>query len=142
MIRALVAIDGSHTSMHALARMLELRRQFAEEPELHAVAVVDYAEVPEQLGKAPPDAPDILATEAETALAVALERASVDGARLTCHIRRGHTVEQILMLAGEIPADMIVIGTHGRKGLKRAMLGSTCEGVIRESEIPVLAIRH
>jgi len=46
------------------------------------------------------------------------------------------------MLAGEIPADMIVIGTHGRKGLKRAMLGSTCDGVIRESEIPVLAIRH
>ena len=103
---------------------------------------MDYAEVPEQLGKAPPDAPDILATEAETALAVALERASDGRRKLTCHIRRGHTVEQILMLAGEIPADMIVIGTHGRKGLKRAMLGSTCEGVIRESEIPVLAIRH
>ncbi len=142
MMRIVVAIDGSHTALHALARLLKLRTQYAQEPELHAVAVVDYAGVPEPLGKAPPEAPDILATEAETALAVALERAREDGATLTCHLRRGHTVEQILMLAGEIPADMIVIGTHGRKGLKRAMLGSTCDGVIRESDIPVLAIRH
>ena len=142
MMRIVIAIDGSHTATHALSRLLELRAQFAEEPELHAVAVVDYADVPESLGKAPPQAPDILGTEAETALAVALEQAREAGATLTCHLRRGHTVEQILMLAGEIPADMIVIGTHGRKGLKLAMLGSTCDGVIRESEIPVLAIRH
>jgi nucleotide-binding universal stress UspA family protein len=141
-MRIVIAIDGSHTATNALARLLKLRAQFAEEPELHAVAVVDYADVPEQLGKAPPQAPDILATEAEAALAVAFEQAREDGAMLTCHLRRGHTVEQILMLAGEIPADMIVIGTHGRKGLKLAMLGSTCDGVIRESEIPVLAIRH
>lgn len=140
-MRALIAIDGSHTAKHALTRLLQLRTQFAGEPELHAVAVVDYADVPDRLGKAPPQAPDLLASEAETALAVAEEQARAAGATLITHLRRGHTVEQILMLAGEILADMIVIGTHGRKGLQRAVLGSTCEGVVRESEIPVLAIR-
>jgi nucleotide-binding universal stress UspA family protein len=142
MIRILVAVDGSHASMHALKRFLALRAQFAEEPELHAVAVVDYADLPEQLAKTPSQAPDLLASEAETALAVAEEQARAAGTSISVHLRRGHTVEQILMQAAEISADIIVIGTHGRKGLQRAMLGSTCDGVIRHAEVPVLAIRH
>jgi nucleotide-binding universal stress UspA family protein len=141
-MRILVALDGSHTATHALRRLLDLRLQFAQEPELHAVAVVDYVDVPDRLGKAPPEAPDLLALEAETTLTVAQEQSREGGAALQTHVRRGHAVEQILMLAGEILADMIVMGTHGRKGLQRAMIGSTCEGVIRQSDVPVLAIRH
>jgi nucleotide-binding universal stress UspA family protein len=44
----------------------------------------------------------------------------------------------ILADASEFDADLIVIGTHGRKGLRRAIAGSVAEGVIRDSRIPVL----
>jgi len=44
----------------------------------------------------------------------------------------------ILADAREFAADLIVLGTHGRKGLRRAILGSVAEGVVRESPIPVL----
>jgi len=50
-------------------------------------------------------------------------------------------VDGILKLAREIKADLIVMGTHGRSGVNRLMLGSVAERVLRESEIPVLTVR-
>ena len=47
----------------------------------------------------------------------------------------------ILTAADDFHADLIVIGTHGRHGLKRFFLGSVAEAVIRQSRIPVLSIR-
>jgi nucleotide-binding universal stress UspA family protein len=142
MIRALIATDGSAAATHALKTMLAVRTEFAQEPELHAVAVVDYAELPGNLTTAPESAPDLLASDAEAALTAAAEIARAAGVGLRVHLRRGHCVEQILALAREIHADVIVSGTHGRKGFERAVLGSTCEGLIRRSEVPVLAIKH
>lgn len=127
--------------MHALTKMLDMRSEFAAEPELHAVAVVDYVELPGGITKAPQSAPDLLASDAETALAVAAERALQAGVSLHLHLRKGHVVEEILELAHQIKANLIVIGTHGRKGIQRAILGSACEGVVRQSTIPVLAIK-
>lgn len=46
----------------------------------------------------------------------------------------------IIKVAEEQNADVIVIGTHGRSGLERMFLGSTTERVLRQSEIPVLAV--
>ena len=47
----------------------------------------------------------------------------------------------IMQSAAEFQADLIVIGTHGRRGIKRFFLGSVAEAVIRQSRIPVLSIR-
>ncbi|MCZ8383784.1 universal stress protein [Achromobacter xylosoxidans] len=49
--------------------------------------------------------------------------------------------ERILELARAWPADLIVMGTHGRRGVGRALLGSCAEGVIRQSNVPVLLAR-
>ena len=49
--------------------------------------------------------------------------------------------ERILTAAQNWPADLIVMGTHGRRGVKRAMLGSSAEAVLRASPIPVLLVR-
>lgn len=52
----------------------------------------------------------------------------------------GPTVETILQEAGRIGADLIVMGTHGRRGLAKAFLGSTSDDVLRANRFPVLII--
>jgi len=56
-------------------------------------------------------------------------------------LRSGRPWEEILAAAREGNADLIVIGTHGRKGLPRALLGSVAEKVVRMSPVPVLTVR-
>ena len=66
-----------------------------------------------------------------------------DGSRLTgeIHIREGKPHEEILKLAKELDVDMIVIGSHGRTGLERAIFGSVAERVTRLADVPVLVIK-
>jgi nucleotide-binding universal stress UspA family protein len=55
-------------------------------------------------------------------------------------LREGVPWEEITKVADEVDADIIVIGTHGRKGLARALLGSVAENVVRTATRPVLTI--
>ena len=52
----------------------------------------------------------------------------------------GNPAEEIVRAAAEWPADVIVIGSHGRRGVTRALLGSVAEGVMRQSPCPVLVV--
>ncbi len=54
---------------------------------------------------------------------------------------RGIPYEEILKFAEEKNIDLIVIGTHGRKGIDRVLFGSTAERVVRNASCPVLTIR-
>lgn len=56
-------------------------------------------------------------------------------------VRHGVPFEEILKLANEIKADMIVMGTHGHGLIADALIGGTTRRVVRRSEIPVLVIR-
>lgn len=56
-------------------------------------------------------------------------------------LRTGDARDVIPTVAEEIGADLIVIGTHGRRGLSRALLGSVAEYVVRTSHVPVLTVR-
>ncbi len=139
-MKIVAATDGSLISRRALIAAMGLIPKLCVPAELHVVAVVDYVTAPGGLGKAPVMAPDLLAGEAETALEVARETAAEMGVPIETHILRGHVVQEILGYAMRIGADMIVIGTHGRRGIVRSMLGSACEQVVRESPIPVLTV--
>lgn len=55
---------------------------------------------------------------------------------------RGIPYEEILKFAKEKQIDLIVIGTHGRKGLDRVLFGSTAERVVRNASCPVLTVRE
>jgi nucleotide-binding universal stress UspA family protein len=55
-------------------------------------------------------------------------------------LEKGDVVETILRVAQDKGADLIVIGTHGRKGLDRILFGSVAEGVVKNSPIPVVTI--
>jgi nucleotide-binding universal stress UspA family protein len=55
-------------------------------------------------------------------------------------VRSGKAWEQILEVAREVRADLIVVGSHGRKLIQRALLGSVAERVVRLSHVPVLTV--
>ncbi len=62
--------------------------------------------------------------------------------RCVTHLRAEVPAEEITRLAAELEADMIVVGTHGRKGVSRLVLGSVAETVVRRAECPVLVVRR
>jgi len=61
--------------------------------------------------------------------------------RLTTHVGVSHPVEAITQLASDIEADLVVVATHGRRGMARLLLGSVAEGVVRLAPCPVLVVR-
>ena len=56
-------------------------------------------------------------------------------------LETGQPVEEILRVAKESHVDLIIMGTHGRRGLKRMLLGSVAERVMREAPCPVLTVK-
>ena len=56
-------------------------------------------------------------------------------------VEQGFAADEILRLARELPADMIVLGTHGRSGLGRLLMGSVAEQVVRKAPCPVLVVK-
>ena len=63
-----------------------------------------------------------------------------DYSKVKTLIEKGDVVEGIIEAAKKEGADLIVIGTHGRKGLDKILFGSVAEGVIKNSPIPVLSL--
>jgi nucleotide-binding universal stress UspA family protein len=57
------------------------------------------------------------------------------------HIREGKPAEEILEAADELGVGMIIIGSHGRTGLERAIFGSVAERVVKNAPMPVLVIK-
>lgn len=61
--------------------------------------------------------------------------------RLVIHVRSEVPAAEIAQLAADLEAEMVVVGTHGRRGLRRLLLGSVAEGVVRLAHCPVLVVR-
>jgi nucleotide-binding universal stress UspA family protein len=58
-----------------------------------------------------------------------------------CRVEEGEVVSAILRIADEISADLILMGSHGRTGLDRLLIGSVAEGVLRKAPCPVVLIK-
>lgn len=67
-------------------------------------------------------------------------QASVESDRVTCTTVVGFEVEEILKYARENNIDLMVIGTHGRRGMSHFLLGSVAEKLVRMAECPVLTV--
>ena len=57
------------------------------------------------------------------------------------HVRVGAIAEEIAALATEVRADLLVVGTHGRRGVRRLLMGSVAERAVRIAPCPVLIVR-
>jgi universal stress protein A len=64
------------------------------------------------------------------------------GITVEVEIRKGEPVREIIDAVKEKGIDLLVIGTHGRKGLAHAVMGSVAEKVVREATCPVLTVNH
>lgn len=69
------------------------------------------------------------------------ERGPVQMEKIAVYVVAGHPAERIVSLADSVDADLIVMGTHGRTGLKRFVLGSVAEEVVRRASCGVFVIR-
>jgi nucleotide-binding universal stress UspA family protein len=78
---------------------------------------------------------------AQAGLQAEVDKRKGSGVEIKTVLRQGIPVDEVHSVADEVNADLIVVGTHGRRGLARALLGSVAENVIRTSMRPVLAIR-
>ena len=79
-------------------------------------------------------------TQGREALAAEADRVRRPGLTVQVEQRHGSPVQEILRAAAEWAADVIVVGTHGRGGFERLMLGSVVEKVLRKAPCPVLAV--
>jgi len=147
--RILVAVDGSETSNLALEHALQLAKDqrarvrivHALEPLHHLVALAGGAffDIEELL--------DPLRREGERVLAASLDRARAVGvdaenALIEAKEPADRAAKVLVQDAKNWDADLIVVGTHGRRGFDRLFLGSVAEKVLRSASVPVLLVRH
>jgi len=142
--RILVPVDGSETSRRGLSEACRLaKEQGATLRFLHVTEaqILPFAE----LGFLYlPDLVETMRDNGKIVLKEASEQAGESGVPVESVMREsgGRRVsETILDDAKSWPADLIVMGTHGRRGLSHLALGSDAELVVRESPVPVLLIR-
>lgn len=134
----LAATDFSETSRRAL----EVAVALAREPGV-AITVVTTCEIPAYPDTTftPVDLVTPLVDAAEARLAELMRGIHDVCPRAASRVRVGAAWEEILAAASEVGADLVVIGTHGRRGLAHALLGSVAERVVRMSPVPVLTVR-
>lgn len=141
-------VDYSETGALALESAFELAAHEAES-EVHAVNIVrNYGEFVELEGASPTpyrlsmaDAQKRLHDYLTDHATAFTKRTGKTFKRCVSHIRLEFAAEEIAQLAADVHADLVVVGTHGRRGLRRLFLGSVAEGVVRLAQCPVLVVR-
>ncbi|WER44701.1 universal stress protein [Cupriavidus sp. WKF15] len=143
--RILVAADGSHASRLATLQAIEMAK--ACDAEVKVIYVVDDSEA--LLGVAFIDRESLLRNIMAYGQEVLDGWSKLLGATGVRHsvalldkpISKGRIAETILAQADQWDADLIVLGTHGRRGFLRVVMGSVAQGVVHQSSRPVLLVR-
>lgn len=145
----LVPTDGSDLAVDALDEATTIAG--LADATIHVLYVVDDAKIAELATDTGPgdisfDADvdrlfDRFEVVGEQAIADVRAAAADRGVEVVTAIREGLPRDEILTYADDTDMDLIVMATHGRSGLRRYLLGSTTERVLRRSDIPVLTVR-
>jgi nucleotide-binding universal stress UspA family protein len=134
----LCPVDMSDTSRRAFAQASALSREYGAK--IAVLEVVEVALPPMSSG------PALYALDAVTRRALLeeldrlVEPARTAGVAVEVRVREGHAVREILREAEATPTDLIVMGTHGRGGFERLVLGSVTEKVLRRATCPVWTV--
>ncbi|WP_313692180.1 universal stress protein [Halorarum halobium] len=138
--RVLVPTDGSELSETAARHALDVAAQYGAT--LHAIYVVDTDTGWLTVSKADVrDAIRELGDNAGEEAIESVERLAADAdVDLVTAVLDGSPDDEILRYADEHDADLIVMGTHGRDGIGRRVVGSITERVVRGASVPVMAV--
>ncbi len=131
-----VATDGSKYSDTAAARAIEFAKAYGGE--MKVLSVVD---VPAEFYGEAPQAVEDLVKQAKGFVADVKKKAEEAGIRADTFVGEAEADQAINAMAREQKADMIVIGSHGRTGLRRLLMGSVAEKAIGFATCPVLVVK-
>ncbi len=146
--KILLATDGSEEATLAAQTAVDIADK--TNSELHVVHVggLDYGYPSYDPSYAVPDyvymqqIQENLEQQARKALDVEVERVKAAGGRVVeAHLSMGSPDAEIVKLADDIGAGLIVIGSRGLGGIRRALIGSVSDSVVRHAHCPVLVVR-
>jgi universal stress protein A len=137
-----VPIDFSECSAKALKYAIPFAQQHGA-----SIALVYVVETPayaanEYGGLEFARLEDELKRNGEKELRALAKREAVPNLQMTTMLRRGAASNEIVKAASELSAELIVVSTHGRTGLKHVLLGSVAEHLVRNAHCPVLVVRE
>ena len=142
----LVPTDGSETSRAAVDQAVDLASKYGAT--LHALYVIDVDATSYSLGTEQVDRirqghldemPEVTES-AEEATGYVADAAADRGVTVEEHVTAGEPARAIRKFVEENDVDLVVMGSHGRSGLSRVVLGSVTEKVLRRTRLPVLVV--
>lgn len=135
--RILVPTDGSDWAMAAANQAFALAK--LGDATVYALSVVDLRHFEDDLVGTPVEDELSIADQTAQAAADHVEQVGTEaGCRVRTYVQRGIPHENILQFVGDHDIDLVAMGTHGRTGLQRYLVGSVTERVLRRSSVPVL----
>jgi nucleotide-binding universal stress UspA family protein len=146
--RILVPTDGSNVAQAAVDHAIDLATKY--DAELHALYVADTDAIAYSLGTEQVDriregnfaGMSDLRERAEVATGYVAERAAERGVDVVEHHAGGQPHDMIADYAEDHDVDLVVMGSHGRAGVRRALLGSVTERTLRSTHVPVLVVDY
>ncbi len=140
----LVPVDGSSTSRQAIGQAVDIAEVFKCKVTL--VYVIDpyaFTGVGTDFAYGQAEYLSAATTEANEAIAAAKQVFAVRGIEAAASVVEGHAIYRgILDTAETVGADLVVMGSHGRRGLERLVLGSVTAQVLSHAHLPVLVVRE
>jgi nucleotide-binding universal stress UspA family protein len=139
----LVPTDFGASSDNAIAYAVDLAKALGAELVVMHTYEIPMIGFPDGALVATPEIATRISTASQEGLDKAIAVHAKSGVAIRALLKQGATWQTINETAAEIDAGMIVMGTHGRHGLPRALLGSVAEKIVRTATIPVLTVhRH
>lgn len=168
-MQTLIAIDTSEQAEHVVESAAQLLRT-VQQPHIRLLTVTDDADVHETMASTgpqgtttprgswsgssfqmpTPSSPRLIEDRTQALARVhhdleqrdaALAKHYLDGLEVDWRVVSApHTVDAILKAATEFGAELIIMGTRGRQGISRMLMGSTAEEILRQSPVPVLIV--
>ncbi|MFC7131336.1 universal stress protein [Haloferax chudinovii] len=132
-----IATDGSASVRRGVSVAVDLAERF--DASVHALYVVDAGDVETAPERLRDEMRDALTERGEEALA---EVEAATDREVTVAVREGRPAAEISNYAREVDADAVAMGTRGRHGENRFLIGSVAERVVRTCPVPVLTVRQ
>ncbi len=135
--KILVSTDGSEYSRRATAKALDFAEAYGS-----ALDVVSIVEIASEIYSIAPQVVEQKVQQTEEFVAGIRKQAEARGIKAAGFVRDGESAYNIINeLAKQEQVGLIVVGSHGRTGLKRFLMGSTAERVIAQASCPVLVVK-